>query len=39
LYAETFRAALERAGITDYLRPFHHSAITNDAAAATAASR
>ena len=29
-------AALERAGITDYVRPFHdgrHSAITNDAAA------
>jgi integrase len=35
-YAETFRDALERAGITDYVRPFHdgrHSAITNDAAA------
>ena len=35
-YAKTFRAALERAGITDYVRPFHdgrHSAITDDAAA------
>jgi integrase len=35
-YAETFRAALVKAGITDYVRPFHdgrHSAITNDAAA------
>lgn len=35
-YAETFREALERASITDYVRPFHdgrHSAITNDAAA------
>jgi integrase len=35
-YGQTFRAALERAGITDYVRPFHdgrHSAITNDAAA------
>jgi len=35
-YGVTFRAALERAGITDYVRPFHdgrHSAITNDAAA------
>jgi integrase len=36
VYAETFRAALSRAGITDYLRPFHdgrHSAITNAARA------
>ena len=35
-YAETFRAALAAAGVTDYVRPFHdgrHSAITNDAAA------
>jgi integrase len=35
-YAATFRDALARAGITDYVRPFHdgrHSAITNDAAA------
>ena len=35
-YAATFRDALDRAGITDYVRPFHdgrHSAITNDAAA------
>ena len=35
-YATTFRAALTKAGITDYVRPFHdgrHSAITNDAAA------
>ena len=35
-YAETFRAALAKAEITDYVRPFHdgrHSAITNDAAA------
>ena len=35
-YGVTFRDALERAGITDYVRPFHdgrHSAITNDAAA------
>lgn len=35
-YAETFREALAKAGITDYVRPFHdgrHSAITNDAAA------
>ncbi len=35
-YAETFRAALVKAGITDYVRPFHdrrHTAITNDAAA------
>lgn len=35
-YARTFRSALARAGITDYVRPFHdgrHSAITNDAAA------
>jgi len=36
VYAETFRAALAKAGITDYLRPFHdgrHSAITNAARA------
>jgi len=35
-YGQTFRAALERAGMTHYVRPFHdgrHSAITNDAAA------
>jgi len=35
-YGQTFRAALDWAGITDYVRPFHdgrHSAITNDAAA------
>ena len=35
-YADTFRAALARAEITDYIRPFHdgrHSSITNDAAA------
>jgi integrase len=35
-YAETFRAALVNAQITDYVPPFHdsrHSAITNDAAA------
>jgi integrase len=35
-YAETFRAALAKAGITDYVRPFHdgrHSAITNAARA------
>jgi len=34
-YAVTFRAALEKAGITDHVRPFHdgrHAAITNDAA-------
>jgi integrase len=37
-YAATFRAALARAGITDYVRPFHdlrHSSITNAAAAGT----
>jgi len=37
-YAETFRLALARAGITDYVRPFHdvrHSSITNAAAAGT----
>ena len=37
-YAATFRAALARAGITDYVRPCHdgrHSAITNAAAAGT----
>lgn len=36
MYALTFRAALKRAGISDYLRPFHdgrHSAITNAARA------
>jgi len=35
-YAATFRAALDMAGITDYVRPFHdgrHSATTNDAEA------
>jgi integrase len=35
-YAGTFRKALTKAEITDYIRPFHdgrHSAITNDAAA------
>jgi integrase len=34
-YARTFRRALELAGITDRVRPFHdqrHSSITNDAA-------
>jgi integrase len=37
-YAATFRVALARAGITDYVRPFHdarHSSITNAAAAGT----
>ena len=37
-YGETFRLALARAGITDYMRPFHdlrHSSITNAAAAGT----
>jgi hypothetical protein len=35
-YAATLRLALKRAGITDYVRPFHdgrHSSITNAAAA------
>jgi integrase len=35
-YAETFRSALVKAEITDYIRPFHdgrHSSITNGAAA------
>ena len=35
-YAKTFRAALKRAKITDYVRPFHdgrHTSITNSAAA------
>jgi integrase len=35
-YAETFRLALAKAGITEYVRPFHdgrHSAITNAARA------
>jgi integrase len=35
-YAETFRASLKKAGIADYVRPFHdlrHSSITNAAAA------
>jgi len=35
-YADTFRSALTRAGITDYVRPFHdgrHTALTNGAAA------
>lgn len=34
-YAQTFRTALVKAEITDYVRPFHdgrHTAITNDAA-------
>ena len=38
-YAETFRAALAKAEITDYVRPFHdgrHSAITNAAIAGNA---
>ncbi|MBA2526851.1 MAG: site-specific integrase, partial [Pyrinomonadaceae bacterium] len=37
-YAATFRLALARAGIADYVRPFHdlrHSSITNAAAAGT----
>jgi integrase len=37
-YASTFRDALKRGGITDYVRPFHdvrHSSITNAAAAGT----
>jgi integrase len=37
-YTETFREALTKAGITDYVRPFHdlrHSSITNAAAAGT----
>ncbi len=37
-YAATFRLALRRAKITDYVRPFHdlrHSSITNAAAAGT----
>jgi integrase len=37
-YAKTLRLALTRAGITDYVRPFHdarHSSITNAAAAGT----
>jgi integrase len=36
LYAITFRLALARAGITDYVRPFHdgrHTSLTNAAAA------
>jgi integrase len=35
-YAKTLRAALKRAGIEDYVRPFHdgrHTSITNSAAA------
>ncbi len=35
-YAETFRAALKKAGISEYVRPFHdqrHSSITLDALA------
>jgi integrase len=39
-FADSFRAALAKAGITDYLRPFHdlrHTAITNDAAAGSSA--
>jgi integrase len=38
VYADVFRAALVRAGITDYMRPAHdlrHSSITNAAAAGT----
>ena len=37
-YSVTFRKALAKAGITDYVRPFHdmrHSSITNAAAAGT----
>lgn len=37
-YATTFRLALTKAGITDYVRPFHdgrHTSITNAAAAGT----
>jgi integrase len=37
-YAATFRFALTRASVTDYVRPFHdlrHSSITNAAAAGT----
>lgn len=37
-YGKTFRLALRRAGITDYVRPFHDlrlSSITNAAAAGT----
>jgi integrase len=37
-YTETFRKVLTKAGITDYVRPFHdlrHSSITNAAAAGT----
>jgi integrase len=37
-YAETYRTALKKAGITDYVRPFHdgrHTSITNAAAAGT----
>ena len=39
-FADSFRAALKAAGITDYVRPFHdlrHTAITNDAAAGSSA--
>jgi hypothetical protein len=35
-YTKTFRLALAKAGITDYVRPFHdmrHSSLTNGAAA------
>src|SRR5262249_57388335 len=38
LYAETFRAALAKAEIADYIKPFRdgrHTSITNAAAAAT----
>ena len=37
-YGETFRLALTKAGVADYVRPFHdmrHSSITNAAAAGT----
>lgn len=37
-YGDTFRLALQRAGITDYVRPFHdlrHASITNAAASGT----
>jgi integrase len=37
-YSKTLRKALAKAGITDYVRPFHdlrHSSITNAAAAGT----
>jgi integrase len=39
-FADSFRAALAAAGITEYVRPFHdlrHTAITNDAASGSSA--